>query len=76
MKKLICLLGHNKHFMRVRDCTLEKFKNENRGITVYKCKYCGKDILVQENFIVAKFKNPDELILDVSHAFEDGETDR
>jgi len=64
--------------MRVRDCTLEKFKNEDRGITVYKCKYCGKDVLVQERFIVAHFKNPnlkdsDERILDVSHAFEDRE---
>jgi len=57
MKKLICYLNHNPHLMRIRDCNTENFENEDRAITVYKCKYCGKDLLVRTRFIKAKFNN-------------------
>ncbi|MBS4893764.1 MAG: hypothetical protein KHZ90_08315 [Veillonella parvula] len=54
MKKLVCLLGHNKYLMKIKDCNKENFKNENRAISVYTCKYCGKDILVVTKYVKLK----------------------
>jgi hypothetical protein len=48
MKKLICLLGHNKKLMKTSDCKTEKFENDSRKIVVHKCKYCDADVSVQE----------------------------
>lgn len=54
MKRLICLLGHNKYLMKTKDCNKENFENENRSIKLYTCKYCGKDILVVTKYIKPK----------------------
>jgi len=56
MKKLICLLGHPKRIMRLNDCNIEKFKNENRSIAILKCKYCNKDVVVYTRYTIAKVK--------------------
>lgn len=57
MKKLICIIGHNKSIMKLKDCEKEKFENNNRAITVYKCKYCGEDVVVVTRHINGQFKN-------------------
>lgn len=62
MKKLICLLGHNKRLMKINDCIKERFENEDRAIVVYTCKYCDADIHVRTLYINAKFKNPKDTI--------------
>lgn len=54
MKRLICLLGHSKHLMKIKHCNTENFENENRSIRVYTCKYCNKDILVVTKYIKPK----------------------
>ncbi|NEZ47803.1 hypothetical protein FDF74_11485 [Clostridium niameyense] len=59
-KKLICLLHHPLRLTKIRDCDVEDFENENREIRVYKCKYCGKDILVRERCIKIEFDKPFE----------------
>lgn len=55
MKKIICLLGHNKHLMKFKDCSREEFENENRKITVFTCRHCGKDVAVYTNCLNAHF---------------------
>ena len=57
MKKWICLLGHNKKLMKINECEKEQFKNDNREITVYTCKYCGTDILVRTRCMIAQLKD-------------------
>ena len=58
MKKLICLLGHNKMLMERNECEKEQFENDNRAITVYKCKYCGADIAAFTRYMKSHFRNP------------------
>jgi len=62
MKKLICLLGHPKRIMRFDELTADYFENENRAITVYECKYCGKHIYTRTRFLIARVK--EELCFD------------
>lgn len=63
MKKLICLLGHNKRIMKISECEKEQFENDARAITVYKCKHCRKDIFVTTRHINAHF-NPKDIVFD------------
>ncbi|WP_154698319.1 hypothetical protein, partial [Clostridium botulinum] len=58
MKKLICLLHHPLRLTKTTDCNTEDFENDNRTIRIYKCKYCGKDILVTTRCINGKFCKP------------------
>lgn len=51
MKKLICLLGHNKHLLKLSELTREDFENENQAISVYTCKYCGKFIFTRIRYV-------------------------
>ena len=62
MKKLICLLGHPKRIMKFNELTSELFENDNRAITVYDCKYCGKHIFTRTRSYNAKVK--EELCFD------------
>jgi len=61
MKNLICLLGHNKMLMKLNECEKEQFENDNRAITIYKCKYCGADIIVLTRYMKSHFRNPKDL---------------
>lgn len=62
MKKIICLLGHNKHLMKINECTKEDFENENKEIRIYTCKYCDKVIFVRTRFVKSHFQNPNKEI--------------
>ncbi|WP_291566775.1 MULTISPECIES: hypothetical protein [unclassified Clostridium] len=64
MKKLICLLKHNKRLMKINECEKEQFENDDRAITVYKCKYCGTDFFVRTRYLKAHFKNPEDIEFD------------
>lgn len=57
MKKLICLLHHPLKLTKTTDCEAEDFENENRAIRIYKCKHCGKDVVVITKCLKAKFFN-------------------
>lgn len=55
--KLKCLLFHKG--LKVNECNKEYFKNEDRAITVYSCKYCGKTVAVIDRYKIAHFKMPE-----------------
>lgn len=70
MKKLICLLHHPLKLTKTTDCEAEDFENENRAIRVYKCKYCGEDVVAITKHINGKFKRP----VNLDNAFRQAET--
>lgn len=61
MKKLVCFLRHNKRIMKISECEKEYFENDNRAITVYKCKYCGEDMFVMTRHIKYVLKNKKDI---------------
>lgn len=59
MRKLKCILGHNKKLMKLDEVITEQYKNDNEIIKTYKCKYCdeiigGKSISVTPKVIFDK----------------------
>lgn len=67
MKKLICLLGHNKRLMRLNECDTEYFENDDKSIALYSCKYCGEFIFAKTRYVKAKVN---ELYFDDVNMFD------
>lgn len=56
MKNVKCLFNHR--FIKINECIKENFENDDKAITIYRCKYCDKVLWVRDRYIKGHFKNP------------------